>query len=31
MKDKDRIETSYWSNGDRRCKATYINNKIHGL
>jgi len=24
-------KTSYWSNGNKRCKATYVNDKIHGL
>jgi len=31
MKDKDRIETSYWLNGKKASETPYVNNRIHGL
>jgi len=31
MKDKNRIETSYWSNGNKWYEIPYVNDKIYGL
>ena len=31
MKDKNRIETSYWSNGNKQYETPYVNDKAHGL
>jgi len=31
MKDKDRIETSYWLNGKKASEIPYVNGKRYGL
>jgi len=31
MKDRDRIETSYYSNGNRSYEIPYVNDKANGL
>jgi len=31
MKDKNRIETNYYSNGNKWYETLYVNNQRHGL